>query len=386
MSNAVAEPTKAVGLEGIVVANTQKSKVDGIAGRLIYCGYEIDDLARNASFEEVVFLLWNNRLPLADELAALDRDLKAARGLPEPVSAFIAAMPAEAVPMAVLRTVVSLLACYDPEAELETEEARQRVALRLVAQIPTIIAAFERRRNGLAAVAPRNDLSHAANFLYMMNGAEPGPAAVRAIDAYLVLLADHGFNASTFSARVTSATLSDLYSAITSAIGTLKGSLHGGANQRVMEMLERIGSPEAAEAWVMQAIENKERIMGIGHRVYKTLDPRAKILREMSREIAAETGSKYHAIGAKVADTAVAWFEANRPDLMLYPNVDFYSAGVLEAAGVPTDQFTPLFAMSRVAGWTAHVLEQYQDNRLIRPRGQYVGPLDQVWKPIAQRG
>ncbi len=385
MSQTAEAPTKAAGLEGIVVADSSKSMVDGTAGRLIYCGYAIEDLARNASFEEVCFLLWRERLPSASELATFSTELAAERQLNDRVMAMIAGQPIDAVPMAVLRTGVSLMACCDEEAESEDLEARRRVAKRLVAGIPTLIAAFERHRRGLAPIAPRDDLGHAANFLYMMNGEEPGPAAVRAIDAYLVLLADHGFNASTFSARVTAATLSDMYSAITSAIGTLKGRLHGGANQKVMEMLEQIGSREAAEPWVMDAIERKERIMGIGHRVYKTLDPRAKILREMSRAIADETGSKYHGIGTKVADTAVAYFEEHRPELALYPNVDFYSAGVLHAAGVPTDQFTPLFAMSRVAGWTAHVLEQYANNRLIRPRAQYVGPTDQEWTPIEAR-
>ena len=385
MSNAVEAPTKAVGLEGIVVADTRKSKVDGIAGSLIYCGYTIQDLARNASFEEVAYLLWHEQLPTAAELMAFQAELIPARRVSDAVMAMIVDMPIDAVPMAVLRTGVSLMACCDDEAESEDPAARRRVATRLLAGIPTLIAAFERHRRGLAPVAPRDDLGHSANFLYMMNGELPGPAAVRAIDAYLVLLADHGFNASTFSARVTAATLSDLYSAITSAVGTLKGRLHGGANQKVIEMLEEIGSREAAAAWVMDAIERGDRIMGFGHRVYKTLDPRAKILREMSRGISEETGSKYHGIGTMVADTAVDWFEANRPELKLYPNVDFYSAGVLHAAGVPTDQFTPLFAMSRVAGWTAHVLEQYESNRLIRPRAQYVGPTDRVWQPIEAR-
>ena len=373
------------GLAGVVVAESTKSRVDGIAGTLIYSGYSIEDLAEHASFEEVVFLLWNDRLPNQAELDALSAQLFEASQLPDAVKTMIESMPTDAVPMAVLRTGVSMLASFDPDAESEDPDAQRKVAARLVAGIPSIIAHFERHRQGKPAVEPRSDLGHAANFLYMMSGEEAGPAAVRALDAYLVLLADHGFNASTFSSRVTSATLSDLYSAVTSAIGTLKGSLHGGANQRVMEMLDHIGSKEAAEDWVMDAIKRKERIMGIGHRVYKTLDPRARILRAMSRDIAAETGSKYHAIGAKVADTAVEYFEEHRPELKLYPNVDFYSAGVLEAAGIPTDQFTPLFAMSRVAGWTAHVLEQYSNNRLIRPRADYVGKTDLEWVAIGDR-
>jgi len=375
------------GLENVVVAQSSRSSVDGDNGRLIYAGYRIQDLARNATFEEVAYLLWNGELPTGEALDRLDQELRAVREVPPGVLDVIRQLPTDAHPMAALRTAVSALGTLDPDAELAAEDsvARRRVALRLVAQMPTLIASIEHIRRGEALVPPRSDLTHAGNFLYMLSGKEPGPAATRAIDAYLVLLADHGFNASTFSARVTAATMADPYSAVTSAIGTLKGPLHGGANQRVMEMLEQIPDPEAAEGWVLDRLANKERIMGIGHRVYKTIDPRAAILREMSEAQAAEGDSTYHDIAARIADVVVAYFEANRPDLRLYPNVDFYSAAVLHAAGVPTDQFTPLFAMSRVAGWTAHLLEQYADNRLIRPRGQYVGPADRDWLPIEER-
>jgi citrate synthase len=373
------------GLEGVVVSTTAMSKVFGDEGRLIYRGYDIADLAQHASFEEVVYLLWNGDLPSAMQLAELNEALTAHRTLPQPVLDMLASLPDDAHPMTALRTGASMLAAYDPNTEAEDDASRWECARRLVAAFPTIVAAFDRLRSGKAVVAPRSDMGHAANFLHMLTGESPSDTAVEAVDKYLVLLADHGFNASTFSARVTASTLADMYSAITTALGTLKGRLHGGANQRVMEMLESIGDPEDAEAWVGQAIENKERIMGIGHRVYKTVDPRAVVLRDMSDRLSKEGDPRLHRIAEIVADTAVARFEATRPDLHLYPNVDFYSAAVLAAAGIPTDQFTPLFAMSRVAGWSAHVMEQYADNRLIRPRAEYVGPTERKWVPIGDR-
>jgi len=374
------------GLENVVVAQSAKSKVYGEEGRLVYSGYEIQDLAGRVSFEEVVYLLWHGHLPNQPQLDVLEAELAAERAVPEHIIDHLERLPRTTVPMAALRSGVSLLGCADPDAELvEDLPARRRIAVRLVAQVPTLIAAFERLRQHKAPVAPRVDLGHTANFLYMLNDEEPTETATRAVDTYLVLLADHGFNASTFSARVTAATLSDFYSAITSAIGTLKGPLHGGANQRVMQMLDSIGDPAKARDWVLGQLAAGQRIMGIGHRVYKTTDPRATILRQMSEALATETDSHYHDIAIVVADTAVEYFEQNRPDLRLYPNVDFYSAAVLHAAGVPTDQFTPLFAMSRVAGWTAHVLEQYADNRLIRPRADYVGPQGLKWVAIGER-
>lgn len=385
MAENAAAPQVLRGLENVVVAQSAKSKVYGDEGRLIYSGYEIGDLAAHCGFEEIVYLLWHGVLPNQAQLDALGAELGANRALPEGVVDFLGQLPRDTIPMTALRTAVSLSAAYDADAEREEPEAYRRVAMRLVARMPTIIATFERLRQGQAPLAPRADLGHAANFLWMLNGSQPSPTATQAVDTYLVLLADHGFNASTFSARVTAATLSDMYSAITTAIGTLKGKLHGGANQRVMDMLVAIGDPDQAEAWVVDAIGRGERIMGIGHRVYKTLDPRAAFLRTMSDRLGEETGNRYVAIASKVADTAVAHFETKRPDLRLYPNVDFYSAAVLNAAGVPTDQFTPLFAMSRVAGWTAHVLEQYADNRLIRPRADYVGPQGLRWVPIEAR-
>ena len=376
------------GLEHVVVAETKKSKVEGLEGRLSYAGYPIEVLAEHATFEEILWLLWNGELPNQQELSDIMASLAAEREIPDAVHGILRALPAGTHPMAALRTGVSALGAFDPDAELaaDDEPARRRALTRLVARIPTITAVFERVRNDKAPVPPRDDLGHSANLLYMLNGVEAGPAAVRALDAYLVLLADHGFNASTFSARVTAATKSDPYSAVTSAIGTLKGPLHGGANERVMEMLEAIGSVEAAEGWVLDKIGRNERIMGIGHRVYKTLDPRAAILRRMSEAQAEETGDRlFHDIALAVADTTVGYFEEHRPELKLNPNVDFYSAAVLRVAGVPADQFTPLFAVSRVAGWTAHLLEQYADNRLIRPRAEYTGPEGRDFVPIDAR-
>jgi len=376
------------GLENVVVAETRKSRVFGREGRLIYHGYRIEDLAEHASFEEVVYLLWNNALPSGGQLESLKAALAATRELPEPVMEILRRLPSETPPMTALRTGVSALGAFDEDAEgaPEDDAGRRRVMTALVSRVPSLIAAWEQIRGGREPVAPRPDLGHSANLLYQLNGTEAGPAAVRAIDAYLVLLADHGFNASTFSARVTAATMSDPYSAVTSAIGTLKGPLHGGANQRVMEMLVEIGEPAKARAWVLDKIHKRERIMGIGHRVYKTLDPRAAILRRMSEAQALESDDRrLHDIAMEVADTAVGYFQENRPDLSLYPNVDFYSAAVLAGAGIPADQFTPLFAASRIAGWTAHLMEQYTENRLIRPRADYVGPLSNEWVPIEQR-
>jgi citrate synthase len=385
MTDSPAAQTVIRGLEGVVVSTTQMSKVYGDEGRLIYRGYEIADIAGRTTFEEVVHLLWEGDLPDSSRLGALQARLAAERALPEDVTLMLERLPQGTHPMTALRTGVSMLAAFDPDAEGEDDAARRRSAERLVARMPTLVAAYERLRQGHRPVAPRTDLGHAANFLYMMTGGSPSDTAVRAIDAYLVLLADHGFNASTFAARVTASTMADIYSAITTAIGTLKGRLHGGANERVMYMLESIGSPDRAEAWVMDTVTRKERIMGIGHRVYKTTDPRATVLRAMSRELSEDGDRRLYDVAEVVADTAVAYFDEHRPDLKLYPNVDFYSAVALHSAGIPTDQFTPLFAMSRVAGWSAHVIEQYADNRLIRPRAEYVGPTNRKWTPIAER-
>ncbi|HEC24079.1 MAG TPA: citrate synthase [Chloroflexi bacterium] len=373
------------GLEGIVIAQSRLSKVDGSIGKLQYCGYNIKDLAANALFEEVIFLLWNYRLPTQSELDTFRADLAAQRVLEPELLGMMKQFPKGTHPMSVLRTVVSAIGMFDPEAEDNSPEANQRKAARLASVMPTIVAAWERIRNDEEPIAPRDDLTLATNFLYMLKGTEPTETETDAVNTYLVLLADHGMNASTFSARVTTSTLSDIYSAITTAIGTLKGPAHGGANQKAMEQFMEIGSPDNVDAWFEQAMENKRRIMGIGHRVYKTEDPRATILRERSKALAESSGDRtWYEIAWRLEQRARShefFIERN-----LFANVDYYSAIVLYQVGIPVDLFTPLFAMSRVAGWSAHVMEQWADNRLIRPRAEYVGPEDLAWVPIEERG
>lgn len=360
------------GLEGVVVADSSRSSVDGANGVLIYHGYDILELGEKATFEDVAYLLWESKLPNAEELAGLKAELVAQRAIPAELLTVLKGLPKGGHPVAVLRTMVSAMALVDPDAENITIPAAKAKAKRLTAVIPTIIAAWNRIRNGQEPLAPRNDLDHAANFVYMLTGEDPNPETVAAIDKYLVLLADHGFNASTFSARVTTGTLADMYSAITSAIGTLKGPSHGGATQAAMEQFfeaQKMG----AEAWFHKARAEGRRIMGIGHRVYKVEDPRAKILRPLAQKMAAKTNEGYWFDVAytieKLARADEYFIERN-----LFPNVDYYGAPALYMIGIPADTFTSLFAMSRVLGWTAHVLEQLADNRLIRPRGNYVGP------------
>lgn len=360
------------GLEGATVADTQKSRVDGQAGELIYHGYNILDLGENADFEEVAYLLWNNEFPDAKQLAAFDAELKSMRFISDEVMTILKALPKTGHPVAALRTAISAMSLTDPEADNVNLENSLTIAKKVTARIPTIVAAWERLRNGLEPVSPRNDLGHAANFLYMFTGEEASAEAVDAIDKYLVLLADHGFNASTFSARVTTGTLSDMYSAITTAIGTLKGPAHGGATQAAMAQFidaQKMG----AQAWFDDARANGKRVMGIGHRVYKVEDPRAKILRPLAEKLAQKHEQGYWfdvALGVEKAARADDYFI----DRNLFPNVDYYSAPALYMLGIPMDTFTSLFTMSRVVGWTSHVLEQMENNRLIRPRANYVGP------------
>lgn len=373
------------GLEGVVVAQTGLSAIDGEKGELIYAGYDIDDLARNATFEEVAFLLWNGRLPGAEELRELESLLASQRTLSEPILSVLRGFPADSDAMAALRTAVSALALYDSEANDNSEEANRRKAIRLTAKMPTIVAAFDRLRKGLEPIAPREDLSTAANFLYMLTGSEADELRVRTFDAALTLHAEHGMNASTFSARVTAATLSDLYSAITSAIGTLKGPLHGGANTRVMETLEKIdASGQDPAQWVKDALERKERVMGFGHRVYKAVDPRATVLRELADAImGGKDDTRWLDLSDQVREAMAAEMEARGKKI--YPNVDFFSASVYTTLGIDKDLFTPIFAMSRVTGWTAHLFEQYANNRLIRPKAEYTGPRGLRVSPIADR-
>jgi len=374
-----ASPQVVEGLEGIVAAHSRICFVDGVEGRMLYEGYDIHDLADHASFEEVAYLLWHGDLPTRSQLDALNRELRGARPLPEPVMAIIKGVPKDALPMDVLRTAVSALGVYDPDARDNGQPANVRKSVRLTAQIATIVAAIDRTRNGKPPVAPDPGLGHAANFLYMLRGERPDATATRAVDIALILHADHELNASTFSARVTAATLADMHSAITSAIGTLKGPLHGGANEAVMRLLLKIGDVSNAVPTVKQMLANKEKIMGFGHRVYKTEDPRATHLRKMSEELCRQTGQlKWYEMSREIEKYMLA-------EKHLHCNVDFYSATCYYALGIPIDLFTPVFAVSRISGWSAHVLEQFADNRLIRPRAEYVGPLNRTYVPIDQR-
>lgn len=367
----------AKGLEGVVALTSGISSI--VDGVLTYRGINIDDLAEKAKFEEVMFLLWKGHLPNQEELNNLKKQLGEQAALPEAVLQQLKAYPNETHPMAALRTAVSALGMYDPDADDNSREANERKAISLAAKMPTIVAALFRIGKGLEPVAPDPSYGYAENFVYMLHGKKPEVTAVEAIDKALILHADHELNASTFAARVTTATLSDMYSAITSAIGTLKGPLHGGANERVMAMLEEIGSLEQVEKVITAKLDNKEKIMGFGHRVYKDGDPRAKHLREMSRQLSEMAGDKkWYEMSVKIEELVVS-------KKGLKPNVDFYSASTYHYLGIPRKLFTPIFAISRVSGWTAHVLEQYADNRLIRPRAEYTGPVHQSYIPVENR-
>lgn len=373
------------GLEGIVVADVTTSLVNGEEGKLIYSGYSIEDLAENALFEEVIFLLWNARLPNKDELEALRSEIADGAALPSEILGLMKTLPKDANPMAVLRTVVSALAHYDPDAEnLTDKDVAQRKAARLTGQMTTAVAAWDRIHDGDEPVAPRLDYTLAENFVYMLRDEEPDEKAVNMVNAYLVLLAEHGMNASTFCTRVVTATGSDMHSAIVGGIGTLKGPAHGGANAEAMKLFLEIGEPDNVEAWFQKEIkENGRRIMGIGHRVYKANDPRAAILKDRARELAESSGNtKWFEIASKLADTARAddYFIERK----LFPNVDYYSAIALYTLNLDIDMFTPLFAMSRVAGWSAHIIDQ-MSGRLIRPKANYVGPKDLSWIPVEER-
>ncbi|MFO7262777.1 MAG: citrate synthase [Bacillaceae bacterium G1] len=370
--------TATQGLEGVIAAQSAISSI--IDDTLTYRGINIDELAENASFEEVVYLLWHGKLPNRTELAELEKALRENAALPEEVLNQLKAYPKTATPMEMLRTAVSALGMCDPEANVNTPEANLRKAIRLTARVSTIVAAIHRVRQGLEPIAPHPEYGFAKNFLYMLNGEEPPAIAVEAFNKALVLHADHEFNASTFAARVTVATLSDMYSGVVSAIGALKGPLHGGANEQVMRMLEEIGTPDRIEAYIRDKLAKKEKIMGFGHRVYRKGDPRAKHLHRMSSEL------------SKLPNNDPKWFEMSEKieaivtkEKGLPPNVDFYSASTYTYLGIPKELFTPIFALSRVSGWTAHILEQYANNRLIRPRAEYVGPKHASYIPIDQR-
>jgi len=368
------------GLEDVVASPSSICFIDGDKGILAYRGYDIHDLAERSSFPETTYLLWHGRLPTAAELRQLDEQLRVASTVPEAVLKLLAQLPKEAPPMDVLRTAVSALAHYDVDVADMTPAGNQRKAVRLVAQTPTLIAAFDRLRHGKSPIAPAMDLSIAGNFLYMLTGERPIATAERALDIALILHADHEFNASTFAARVTAATLSDLHSAITAALGALKGPLHGGANEAVIKILNQIGNGDPI-AFVKAMLVKKSKVPGFGHRVYHTEDPRATHLRQMSRELGEKKGRpQLYEMSRRIEEFV-------KQEKGLNPNVDFYSASVYATLGIQPDLFTPIFAFSRMSGWTAHVLEQYADNRLIRPRAEYIGAkVPQPYQPIENRG
>jgi 2-methylcitrate synthase len=367
------------GLQDVVIATSEICSIDGQQGKLLYRGYDIHDLAEHSTFEEVVYLLWNGRLPKQGELDDLKEQLAENGRLSPEILDLLKRLPPAQHPMETLRTAVSALSLYDGESEDMSPEANRRKAVRLTAQMGTLVATYGRLRQGHDAVAPDSKLSHAANFLYVLNGKRPSQADAHWFDVALILHADHSFNASTFAARVTASTLSDMHSAVTSAIGALKGPLHGGANEQVMKMLLEIQSVEKAEGYVHNLLAQHKKVMGFGHRVYRTEDPRATVLRRMSEELGRGAGQK-------------KWFEMSKKieDLMIREkrinaNVDFYSASAYYVLGIPVDLYPLVFAASRISGWTAHILEQYTSNKLIRPLAEYTGPRGLMYVPIAQR-
>jgi citrate synthase len=367
----------------VVAASSSIGDVNGEKGELIYQGVNIHDLAKNSTFEEVVFLLWYGRLPKRAELDELRANLAASYALPaeivELIKGMFARVPATAEPMDALRTVVSAMAMFDAESRDLSREASIRVATRLTARFPTIVAAIERSRKSLDLVEPKPNLNIATNFLYMLNGEMPDEFDAHVLDVALILQADHELNASTFTARVVAGTLADMYSCVTAALGALSGPLHGGANTAVMKMLLEIGSVESVEAYIKDALTKKKKIMGFGHAVYKTDDPRATHLRQLSKEMGQRKGdTKWYDMTAKVE-------EVMKREKGLLPNVDAYSASTYYMMGIPLDLYTPIFAISRISGWTAHILEQYADNKLIRPRAEYTGPRGLKYVPIAER-
>lgn len=374
------------GLEGVVVGATGLSHVDGAAGRLTYRGFDIDDLAQHATFEEVCHLLLFGTLPTASQLEDLTVRIAANRALPAPLLEWLGTLPRDAWPMDVLRTAVSALAVFSPHAGDGAHASNPRAAIHLIAKAPTIVAAWNRIRRGLRPLEPLPNLSTAANSLYMRTGREPSPEAERALDVYLVLLADHSYNASTFAARVTASTRADIFAAATSALAALDGDLHGGAPAKVMRALDEIGQPEAAAAYVRAALQRGERIMGMGHREYRVRDPRARHLEASARALGEVGDRRWYAIARAFEDAASQALDARKPGKPICANVEFYTAPTLFALGIPADEFTCTFACARMAGWTAHILEQLADNRLIRPQASYVGTVAEPWVPLSRRG
>ncbi|HEY1331999.1 MAG TPA: citrate/2-methylcitrate synthase [Actinomycetota bacterium] len=367
------------GLRGVVAAETRISDVDGAAGKLWYAGYPIQELAERSTFEEVLFLLHNGRLPIGQELESLQEEMVAGRAAAEFVSQLMPTLAEHSSPMSMLRTCVSAASAHDPDGWDRAPEANHRKAMRLVALMPTLITVYDRHRRELAPVSADPRLPHAANFLSMLDGQEPAQEAARAFDVLFILYADHTMNASTFAARIVASTLADMHSAMVAAIAALKGPLHGGANEGAMRMLDEIGDPTRAAPYVKDLFARKQKVMGFGHPVYRTWDPRATIFRELAGDLARRSGdTRWFEISEAVLDAVLAERE-------LYPNVDFYAASALRSLGVPTDLFTPVFAAARSAGWTAHVREQYANNRVIRPESVYVGPRDLHYVAIEDR-
>ncbi|GAC1567431.1 MAG: citrate synthase [Vulcanimicrobiaceae bacterium] len=374
------------GLEGVVVGSTALCSVEGAIGRLTYRGYDVAQLAAEATFEEVCYLLIFGRLPTEHQLADLAVRLAANRSLPQPILAWLAAMPADARPMDVLRTAISGLAMFAPRRDDDdTRPSTPRSAIDLIAKMPTIVAAWDRIRRGLRPIDPLPHLSTAANFLYMRTGKMPADEAERALDAYLIVHADHSYTASTFAARVTASTRAGIYAGATSALATLEGDLHGGAPGNVMEMLVAIAEPAAADAYVRAAVARGERIAGMGDREYEVRDPRATVLEGVARTLAETTEVRWFPVARALESAVETVSRAGDPAQRVYANVELYAAPVLQALGIPADEFACLFACGRIAGWTAHVLEQLADNRLIRPQATYRGPRAVDWSPIAQR-
>ena len=373
------------GLDGVYIDTTEICQIDGMKGQLIYRGYDISELADKASFEEVIYLLWNGDLPNKEQLAAFQEELRPHFALPEPVVELLRLLPKDTQPMHALQSAVSTLASFDDDSEDVSLENVRSIGLKLVTKFPTLVATLERLRQGKDPVAPNPDYGIAKNFLYMLNGEEPTDAAARVMDVALVLHAEHGSNASTFTARTTASTLTDVYSAISAAVGSLKGPLHGGANTAVMNALEKIGNAEGVEDFVMEKLsEESGRVPGFGHRVYRVIDPRAVILEHVSGDLAEESGdSKWFEMSQEMKRVMAR--EMDKKDKQVKPNVDFFSASVYRMLGFPADMYTPIFAVARISGWMAHLLEQYDGNRIMRPRLAYEGPTGKTFTPLEER-
>jgi len=375
----MAEQIMAKGLEGVVVSETSLGFIDGQQGRLLYRGYDIHDLAEHASYLETLYMLWHGDLPSGEQLEAFEARVAGARTIPDGVVDALGSLPRDANAMTALQAAVATLGSFDPDSDSNEHDVELAKALRLAAKIPTVIAAFDRIRGGEEPIEPDPDLSQAANFLYMLTGQEPSDVAAKALDTSLLLYLEHGFNASTFACRVIASTLADLHSSIVGGIGALKGQLHGGANEKAMRMILEIDSEEEAEAWVDEALDQHRKIMGFGHRVYRTEDPRATHLRRMSERLSEDLGDpKWHRIARRVEETML-----DRKGINC--NVDFYCGIVYYTLGIPLDLFTPLFAAGRIGGWSAHVMEQHGDNRIIRPRAEYTGSKNREFVPIDER-